>query len=131
MQLDDVLASRGAVQTVDVLCDQPEPVRPALEIRQGPVSVVGQDIRQSGDPEPVELPHAFRVASEGLRRGQLHGRLPPPEAALTAEGRDSAFGRDARPRQDCDPGGAREDVRCFTQALLVRGIHVPGPSGHW
>ena len=48
------------------------------------------------------LPDLARVRTKGLNRRVLPKRVPVPEAARSAEGRDAALGRNAGPGQGRD-----------------------------
>ena len=120
MQLEDVAAAGGLVQSVDVLRRQGEAVgEPALEGGEGVVAGVRGDALQAGPAGVVEAPHQGRVAGEAVGRRHVGDGVALPQARRAAERRHAALGRDPRARQDGDAAGAwRSDLGGAVEVVL-------------
>jgi hypothetical protein len=66
-----------------------------LKLRQRRVRGVWP--RGGGDvaPHAVELPHHFRIARPGMRRGDLFDAISTPQASRSAKRRDAALRADS------------------------------------
>ena len=82
VHLDDVSASRPAVQRVDVLGHDRLDEAPPLELGEREVPRVRLRGEQRADPAPVEAPHALGIATERLDRGDLERVDLRPDPAV-------------------------------------------------
>ena len=109
MQLEDIMASGHAMQTVDILRDKREGGNATLNLDQGIVTWIRSHTFEGLAAPRIPIPDELRIAMEGLWRGQILRAVLGPEACLRIpEGAETTLLRDAGAGQDRDaPGGSQ------------------------
>ncbi len=126
VEFDHVRVARPLMKAVHVLRDEREALEAAVALERGERAMTGVRLRfaHAIEPPAIPAPHAFGIAREGLRRGEILGAESFPQSARAAEDGHAALGRHA---------GAGEHHEALGRA--GRGDEVSGEregvSGHW
>jgi hypothetical protein len=96
VQFKDGGTAGTRMQAIDVLGQQIELRKPRRRLCQRPMTGIRLRLRNQCTPPRVPAPHQRRIRLEACARGQRQRiELRPKPGLRTAEGRHTAFGRDA------------------------------------
>ena len=97
-----ITASGKKVEVVDILCDDSEPLMSFFHFDERIMACVRLNRCDELLPMPVPFPYEVGIVNERIEIRQFFRFEFVPDAIISAKGRNTAFCRNSRPRQDCD-----------------------------